>query len=101
MSKQAAAPKDPPPETAIAEAIRDKVMNLVDYVLTRNMSDIETVRKRLLALEEPEEMAIALAIKLTAEQVPSASVKLTYSERYTDSVSAPVEDPIQAKLVLP
>ena len=86
------------PETNVAEAIRDKIMILVDNVLTRNMSDIETVRKRLLALEEPEEMAIALAIKLTAEQVPRASVKLTYSERYTDSISAPVEDPAQGKL---
>lgn len=86
--------------TEAAEAIRQKVIDMVDSLLTKNMNEIEAVRKRLLLLEEPEGMSLSFSVKMTCDVFPTIEVGIKYSETYKDSICSDVTNPAQRKLAI-
>jgi len=82
------------------EAIRQKVIGMVDSLLTKNMNEIEAVRKRLLLLEEPEGMSLSFSVKMTCDVFPTIEVGIKYSETYKDSICSDVTNPAQRKLAI-
>lgn len=87
-------------EVALVDAWITKTCNLIHSVLVRNAGGIEKIRRRMMALEEPEGAKLSLAVGLSPELTPKIEVGLRYSETYKDEVEGIADNPEQGRLEL-